>query len=96
MAIVDAELAALYNDAGTESAPAYERVKNLVVAQINSGHWSEGDQLPSENQLVAALGLSRMTINRALRELTADGLIVRMMGVGTFVAPPKTASPSSR
>ncbi|MFQ6325707.1 histidine utilization repressor [Nocardia sp. CWNU-33] len=93
MAIVDAELAALYNDAGTESAPAYERVKNLVVAQINSGHWSEGDQLPSENQLVAALGLSRMTINRALRELTADGLIVRMMGVGTFVAPPKTASP---
>ncbi|MEU7631117.1 histidine utilization repressor [Nocardia sp. NPDC049220] len=92
MAIGDAELAALYNAAGTDSAPAYERVKNIVVAQINSGQWREGDQLPSENQLVAALGLSRMTINRALRELTADGLIVRMMGVGTFVAPPKTAS----
>lgn len=34
-----------------------------------------------------------MTINRALRELTSDGLIVRMMGVGTFVAATKTASP---
>ncbi|MGW5383413.1 histidine utilization repressor [Nocardia sp. NPDC003963] len=77
---------------GNESAPAYERVKNLIVSQITSGQWSEGDQLPSENQLVTTLGLSRMTINRALRELTADGLLVRMMGVGTFVAPPKSVS----
>jgi GntR family histidine utilization transcriptional repressor len=93
IAEVDAELAVLFNEAGGESAPAYERVKNLVVSQINSGRWTEGDQLPSENQLVSALGLSRMTINRALRELTSDGLIVRMMGVGTFVAATKTASP---
>ena len=93
IAEVDAELAVLFNEAGGESAPAYERVKNLVVSQINSGRWTEGDQLPSENQLVNALGLSRMTINRALRELTSDGLIVRMMGVGTFVAATKTASP---
>ncbi|MFC9790405.1 histidine utilization repressor [Rhodococcus sp. NPDC127528] len=90
---VDAELAALFGEAGGESAPAYERVKKLVAEQIRSGRWSEGDQLPSENQFVQALGLSRMTINRALRELTSDGWIVRMMGVGTFVADTKTASP---
>lgn len=93
IAVVDAELAALYNGPGTESAPAYERVKHLIVSQINAGRWQEGDQLPSENQLVGALGLSRMTINRALRELSAEGLVVRLMGVGTFVAATKTASP---
>ncbi|MEU8898956.1 histidine utilization repressor [Nocardia sp. NPDC048505] len=87
----DAELAALFRDSG-QSAPAYERVKNLVTAQIRSGRWSEGDQLPSEHQLVAALGLSRMTINRALRELTAEGLIVRHTGVGSFVAGTKAPS----
>lgn len=87
------ELAELYHDPAAESAPAYERVKQLIVSQINGGRWQEGDQLPSENQLVNALGLSRMTINRALRELSADGVVVRMMGVGTFVAAAKTASP---
>ncbi|MGO4200993.1 histidine utilization repressor [Rhodococcus sp. TAF43] len=93
IADVDAELAVLFDEAGSESVPAYERVKNLVVEQIRSGRWTDGDQLPSENQFVNALGLSRMTINRALRELTHDGLIVRMMGVGTFVASSKTSSP---
>ncbi|MEV6772235.1 histidine utilization repressor [Nocardia sp. NPDC051030] len=89
----DAELAALFGETGGESAPAYERVKNLVTAQVRSGSWAEGDQLPSEHQFVAALGLSRMTINRALRELAAEGLIVRQMGVGTFVAATKKSSP---
>ncbi|MEV0245560.1 histidine utilization repressor [Nocardia sp. NPDC050712] len=91
IAAVDTELAALFRDSG-QSAPAYERVKSLVSTQIKSGRWSEGDQLPSENQLVAALGLSRMTINRALRELTAAGLVVRHAGVGTFVAGTKAPS----
>lgn len=95
MTVVDVneDLAALFAGAGGDSAPAYERVKKMVTDQIRAGRWSEGDQLPSENQLVVALGLSRMTINRALRELAGEGLVVRMMGVGTFVAGTKTASP---
>ena len=88
---VDTELAALYG--ATESGAAYERVKQLIVAQINAGRWREGDQIPSENQFVTAVGLSRMTINRALRDLTSDGVLVRVMGVGTFVAPSKATSP---
>lgn len=87
------ELAALYAEAGGDAVPAYDRVKKLVTAQIRADRWVEGDQLPSEHQFVAALGLSRMTINRALRELTADGLIVRQAGVGTFVAATKKSSP---
>jgi GntR family histidine utilization transcriptional repressor len=95
MAVADAEaeLSLLFAEIGDESVPAYERVKQLVAEQIRASRWSEGDRLPSESQFVHALGLSRMTINRALRELTSDGLIVRMMGVGTFVARTKAASP---
>ncbi|MFT7534021.1 MAG: GntR family histidine utilization transcriptional repressor, partial [Gammaproteobacteria bacterium] len=49
--------------------------------------------IPSENQLVAELGASRMTINRSLRELTIEGLLKRVHGLGTFVAePPRQAS----
>ncbi|UGT44426.1 histidine utilization repressor [Nocardia yamanashiensis] len=87
------ELAALFAESGGGTMPAYERVKQLVTAQIRADRWVEGDLLPSEHQFVAALGLSRMTINRALRELTADGLIVRQAGVGTFVAATKKPSP---
>ena len=85
------ELADLFRHA-PDTLPAYERVKKLIAAQIDSGRWAEGDQLPSENQLVSALGLSRMTINRALRELTAEGWITRLSGVGTFVAEAKPQS----
>lgn len=45
-----------------------------------------GDRVPSENELVRELEVSRMTANRALRELAADGVLVRVAGVGTFVA----------
>ena len=86
------ELADLFRHA-PDTLPAYERVKKLIAAQIDSGRWAEGDQLPSENQLVSALGLSRMTINRALRDLASMGVVKRVMGLGTFVAPIKSASP---
>jgi GntR family histidine utilization transcriptional repressor len=43
--------------------------------------------MPSEAELVAEFGVSRMTVNRALRELQAEGLVARTQGVGTFAAP---------
>jgi GntR family histidine utilization transcriptional repressor len=42
--------------------------------------------MPSEAELVARFGVSRMTVNRALRELQGEGLIERVQGVGTFAA----------
>src|SRR6476619_1090062 len=89
----DADLAVLFAASGSDTAPAYERIKTLIRTQIGAGRWVAGDQLPWEHQLVDALGSSRMTVNRALRELAAAGVVVRMMGVGTFVAPAKVASP---
>ncbi len=73
--------------AGT--APLYARVKNRISDAIGSGEWSPGDRVPSESELVRETGVSRMTVNRALRELSADGLLVRVQGVGTFVAERK-------
>lgn len=86
------DLARRYAERASSSVPAYQRVKDLVTEQIMSGRWREGDALPSESRFVEVLGLSRMTINRALRELTAEGLIRRVMGVGSFVALHKGSS----
>ncbi len=73
-------------------APLYAQVKQMIIQQIQSGAWPAHHRVPSESELVEELGFSRMTINRALRELTADGLLLRMQGVGTFVAEPKGRS----
>ena len=74
------------------ASPLYEKVKDFVLANIGSGKWSKDRRLPSENELVSALGVSRMTVHRALRELTSEGHLLRIQGVGTFVAPPRPRS----
>lgn len=66
--------------------PQYLKVKNHLRERIASGHWVAGDLLPSEAELVVQFEVSRMTVNRALRELTQEGLVERLQGVGTFVA----------
>jgi GntR family histidine utilization transcriptional repressor len=69
----------------TEALPLYARVKEHIRTHIQSGDWQPGTRVPSENELVETFGISRMTANRALRELSADGLLNRVPGVGTFV-----------
>ena len=73
-------------------SPLYARVKLHVLELIENEKWSDDRRLPSESQLVATCNVSRMTINRALRELVAEGHIVRVAGVGTFAAEAKVAS----
>jgi GntR family transcriptional regulator, histidine utilization repressor len=64
----------------------YLQVKKFVLSRSSAGTLAVGDRVPSENELVRELDVSRMTANRALRELAADGVLVRVAGVGTFVA----------
>ena len=71
--------------------PFYEKVKQAISHKISAGEWRPHDRIPSEAELVAQFGFSRMTINRALRELTDEGWLVRLQGVGTFVAEPKAS-----
>ena len=68
--------------------PRFERVKHYVSSRIASGRLPVGAQVPSEHDLVVKLGVSRMTVNRGLRELQAEGVLRRERGVGTFVAKP--------
>jgi len=73
--------------------PIYQQIKNNIEQKILDGDWLAGQKLPSENDLVVVLGVSRMTVNRALRELTQKGLINRVHGLGSFVAEkPRHAS----
>jgi GntR family transcriptional regulator, histidine utilization repressor len=68
------------------AAPLYQKVKDHVLRQIRAGHWRAAERIPSESELVREFKISRMTANRALRELSDSGIITRVAGVGTFVA----------
>lgn len=70
----------------------YLQVKSYIRARIQSGALAPGSRVPSENELVQELKLSRMTVHRALRELAAEGLIRRVAGSGTFVSDGKSQS----
>ncbi len=73
-------------------AALYRQVKDYVVQRIATGDWPPGSRVPSELELLTQFGVSRMTVNRALRELATEGRVVRVAGVGTFVAPTKPQS----
>ncbi len=80
---------------GAASAPVaalYQQVKDFIVRKIQDGSWPAGHRLPSEHELVAQFGISRMTVNRALRELAEQGRVKRIAGVGSFVAREKPQS----
>jgi GntR family histidine utilization transcriptional repressor len=72
--------------------PRYLQLKELIIGQISAGTLQPRDRVPSENELVDATGVSRMTANRALRELNDEGYVDRVAGVGTFVADFKAVS----
>lgn len=66
----------------------YEKIKKSVIRNIETGALKPDDRVPSETQLARDFNASRMTANRALKELTEEGRIIRVQGVGTFVARP--------
>ncbi|HWP19474.1 MAG TPA: histidine utilization repressor [Burkholderiaceae bacterium] len=68
------------------ASASYLKVKQYLKDGLAQGRWRPGELMPSEAELVAQFGVSRMTVNRALRELQAEGLVERLQGVGTFAA----------
>lgn len=72
--------------------PRYQELKELIISRIASGELQPLDRVPSEHELVASASVSRMTANRALRELNEAGYVNRVAGVGTFVVDQKAAS----
>lgn len=75
-----------------QQKPRYQQLKDMIIGRIMSGELRPRDRVPSENELVDAMRVSRMTANRAMRELTDEGYVDRVAGLGTFVADFKAAS----
>ena len=69
-----------------QSKPRYQQLKDLIIQRISTGDLRPNDRVPSENELVEAQSVSRMTANRALRELNHEGYVKRIAGRGTFVS----------
>jgi len=69
-----------------KTPPPYARIKQALKQALAKGDYAPGAQLPSEAELVARFGVSRMTVGRALNELAAEGLIERRQGAGSFAS----------
>lgn len=76
----------------SSATPRYQQVKDLILNRIGSGELKPHDRVPSENELVTAMRVSRMTANRALRELTSEGYLERVTGSGTYVTDLRSQS----
>ncbi|ENY71774.1 histidine utilization repressor [Aeromonas diversa CDC 2478-85] len=75
------------------TAPRYRQIRQFVLDAIGCGELNPGDRIPTEAALCERFGVSRMTVNKALRELTAEGWLVRTAGSGSFVADRRAESP---
>ncbi len=69
-----------------QAAPLYLRIQESLRTQIASGRLGEGDRLPSESELAEKFETTRGTVRQAMAQLSFEGIIVRRMGLGTFVA----------
>jgi GntR family transcriptional regulator len=78
------------------SVPLYVQLTNILRDKVEHQVWAPNQKIPSENELNRIYGVSRMTARQVLSQLVNDGLLFRVQGKGTFVAPVKigTRSPS--
>lgn len=72
--------------------PLYQQVRNYIDTRISSGELQPGQRLPSEKELEAQFGVSRITTRQALSVLSQENKVVRVPGKGTFVSPKKADS----
>lgn len=64
----------------------WQAIRAALRARIEAREWRPGDLIPAEEALAADYGVARGTVNRALRDLAADGLVERRRRAGTRVA----------
>ncbi len=67
------------------SSPLYRQIKQFILDNIDSGHWPVGQRISTELELTEQFNVSRMTVNKAIRDLVADGKLQRRPRLGTFV-----------
>ncbi len=67
-------------------SPLYRQIKALLTRSLQGGEWKPGDVIPSELELAARFKVSQGTVRKAVDELSAENLLVRRQGKGTYVA----------
>jgi len=67
-------------------SPLYQQIKSLITQSLQSGEWKPGELIPSEVELANRFKVSQGTVRKAIDELSAENLVVRRQGKGTFVA----------
>ena len=72
-----------------DGRPFYEQVKEDLRRLMVSGALQPGEKLPSVRELAGQLAINPNTIQRAYRELEAEGYIISVPGRGSFAAPQK-------
>jgi GntR family transcriptional regulator, histidine utilization repressor len=78
----------------TRAKPAtlHDRILTDVRDKITGGTWQPGQRIPFETDMAEEYGVSRMTVNKVLTQLTREGYLERRRKVGTFVAKPRQQS----
>ena len=76
--------------------PLYYQIEEWIRGQISRGELQPSNMLPSEMTLSQQLGVSRIVVRQALKDLTNEGLLVRRRAIGTFIAYPRRVVPFVR
>ena len=75
----------------SSTVPLYAQIKEALRAKIIDGTYVAHQQLPSENEMIQAFGVSRITVRQAVNDLQKEGLLFKVHGKGTFVARPNVS-----
>lgn len=74
-------------------SPRFQQIKDFLIEKIESREWSVGAKVPTEAELCEQFSVSRMTVNKAVRDLVNEGWLERTPRLGTFVSQRKAESP---
>jgi GntR family transcriptional regulator len=74
------------NQSAPTFSPLYQQIKSLITQSLQSGEWKPGELIPSEVDLAVRFKVSQGTVRKAIDELSAENVVVRRQGKGTFVA----------
>jgi DNA-binding GntR family transcriptional regulator len=71
----------------TADVPRWRQLADLIKERIAAGEYQPRQPIASEHDLVQETGLSRSTVQKALRSLRDEGIVYSVQGLGTFVSP---------
>ncbi|EKO3380005.1 histidine utilization repressor [Vibrio fluvialis] len=75
-------------------SPLYLQIKHFILDNIESGRWPVGHRIATEMELTEQFNVSRMTVNKAIRDLVTEGKLQRRPRLGTFVCAPEEKAES--